>query len=195
MLNSYQRGESESIERRVRELLELNARTLDELRHLIADLRPSHLDDLGLPATLRWYAKEVQQRALFEIQVEIDGVERPLDSAVSTALFRIAQEALTNIIKYAQASYAWIRLSYSDCEVELQVEDNGQGFNPSFPAQANRSAWGVLGMRERAELLGGQFELQSSVGHGTHVQVTIPYQVIDNHPERNEVESKDTVHT
>ncbi len=193
ILNSYQRGESQSIERRVRELLELNARTLDELRHLIADLRPSHLDDLGLPATLRWYAKEVQQRVPFEIQVEIDGRERSLDSAVSTALFRVAQEALTNIVKYAQASYAWIRLNYTDDEVVLQVEDNGRGFNPSLQAQSNRSAWGVLGMRERAELLGGQFELQSSVGHGTCVQVTIPYQVIDKYPEQNEVESTDAV--
>jgi two-component system sensor histidine kinase UhpB len=180
VLNSYQRREPEQAEGRVRELMELNSKTLDELHHLIADLRPSHLDDLGLPATLRWYAKEVQQRAPFEIQVEIDGVERPLDSAVSTALFRVAQEALTNVIKYAQASYAWIRLHYMDCEVELQVEDNGQGFNTSLLAQPNRSAWGVLGMRERAELLGGRFELQSSVGSGsgTRVQVTIPYQPV-----------------
>ena len=174
ILSSFQHREPEQVEPRVHELLDLNSKTLDELRHLIADLRPSHLDDLGLPAALRWYAKDLQQRVPFEIRVEIGHDERPLDSAVSTALFRVAQEALTNIIKYAQAHTARIRLQYAVEEVKLEVEDDGVGFDPSAQA-ASRSAWGLLGMQERAELLGGQFDLRTHPGAGTCVEVTIPY--------------------
>ena len=177
VLNSCQRREPEQVEHRVRELMELNSTTLDELRHLIADLRPSHLDDLGLGSTLRWYTKEMQRRVPLEIQVEINGEERMLDSAVSTALFRVAQEALTNIVKYAQIATARVRLTYAPQEVILQVEDNGVGFNAAaVPALSGRSTWGLLGMQERAELLGGTFELRSNPGAGTRVQVTIPYQ-------------------
>jgi signal transduction histidine kinase len=176
VLNSCQRREPELVEGRVRELMALNSTTLDELRHLIADLRPSHLDDLGLASALRWYTKEVQSRVPLEIQVEINGDERSLDSSVSTALFRVAQEALTNIIKYAATSTARVCLTYAPQEVILEVEDHGVGFDTSATALSNRSTWGLLGMQERAELLGGTFDLQSSPGAGTRVQVTIPDQ-------------------
>jgi signal transduction histidine kinase len=177
VLSSFQRREAEQVEQRVHELLDLNSKTLDELRHLIADLRPSHLDDLGLPSTLRWYARDVQQRVPFAIHVELQGDERPLASAVNTALFRVAQEALTNIIKYAQARTAWIRLRYTAEEVKLQVEDDGIGFDTSTELLSRRSSWGLLGMQERAELLGGRFELSSNPGRGTCVEVIIPYQL------------------
>ena len=173
---SCSRGDVEQMERNLRRLEELTARSLDELRHLIADLRPSHLDDLGLPAALRWYTKEVQGRVPLDIRVEISGEERPLTSAVKTALFRVAQEALTNIVKYSGAQQVWVRLNYSEREVKLQVEDDGCGFDTSAQAMSARSTWGVLGMQERAALLGGHFDLFSSPGHGTRVQVMIPYQ-------------------
>ena len=176
VLNNCQRREPEQVEQRVHELMDLNSTTLGELRHLIADLRPSHLDDLGLAATLRWYAKDLQPRVPFEIRVEIAGQEQPLDSAVNTALFRVAQEALTNILKYAQARAAWIRLQYEAQAVTLQIEDNGVGFD--VQRVPGRSTWGLLGMQERAELLGGHFELRSYPGSGTRVQVTIPYQPV-----------------
>jgi signal transduction histidine kinase len=102
-----------------------------------------------------------------------------LDSAVSTALFRVAQEALTNIIKYAQARTAWIRLQFAAQEVKLEVEDDGVGFDPSLQV-SNRSTWGLLGMQERAELLGGQFELITRPGAGTRVRVIIPYHPLTN---------------
>jgi signal transduction histidine kinase len=95
---------------RLRKLESLSAEALDELRHLISDLRPSHLDDLGLASTLRWYAKELQSRVPLEIVVEITGEERALHSAIKIALFRVAQEALNNVIKHSQASCANVRL-------------------------------------------------------------------------------------
>ncbi len=188
VLTNYQRHEPELVEQRMHELLELNSKTLDELRHLIADLRPSHLDDLGLASTLRWYAKELQQRVPFEIHVEITGDEQPLDSAMNTALFRVAQEALTNIIKYAQSRTAWIHLQYEAQEVKLEVKDDGVGFDAATQARAGRSTWGLLGMQERAELLGGHFVLRTQPGAGTCVQVTIPYQLMaDQTPAASQV--------
>jgi signal transduction histidine kinase len=159
----------------LRQLEGLVARSLDELQRLIADLRPSHLDDLGLPAALRWYAGEVQNRVPLNVAVEINGEPRPIDPAANTALFRVAQEALTNVIKHARAANATVRLSYLPTVVMLQVEDDGCGFD--VHAQAERPAWGLLGMEERATLLGGYVAVQSRPdGHGTRVEMMIPYQ-------------------
>lgn len=175
---SYARQDNDQIDKRLRQLEDLTTRSLDELRHLIADLRPSHLDDLGLAAALRWYAKDLQSRVPLDIRVEINGEERPLASAVKIALFRVAQEALTNIIKYADAEHAWVRLNYADQEVRLQIEDNGRGFDMEAQANSARSQWGLLGMQERAALLGGRFDLYAVAGQGTRVQVVIPYQQV-----------------
>ncbi len=172
---SLARRDTEQSEKHLRQLEELTTQSLDELRHLIADLRPSHLDDLGLAAALRWYTKNLQNRISFEIQVDIDGEERPLPSAVKIALFRVAQEALTNIIKYADAKQVRVRLNYGAQEVMLQVEDNGRGFDVEAQAKSTRSQWGLLGMQERASLLGGRFDLYSVPGQGTRVQVILPY--------------------
>jgi two-component system sensor histidine kinase UhpB len=125
------------------------------LRHLIADLRPSHLDDLGLPSTLRWYARDVQQRVPFDIHVELQGDERPLASAVNTALFRVAQEALTNIIKYAQARTAWIACAIRQKKL-LQVEDDGIGFDTSTELLSRRSA-GIAGYARTRRTAGRSF--------------------------------------
>jgi len=161
----------------LRHLENLTAGTLDELRHLIADLRPSHLDDLGLGAAVRWYAKELQTRSALEVSVEVVGEQQPLTPAVNIALFRVAQEALTNVIKHSAARQAWVRLGYDGREVRLLVRDDGCGFNTALPraASSSRSPWGLLGMQERAALLGGSFRVQSAPGQGTQVEVVIPY--------------------
>jgi len=159
----------------LRQLEGLVARSLDELQRLIADLRPSHLDDLGLPAALRWYAGEVQNRVPLTVTVEIDGEPRPIDPAANTALFRVAQEALTNVMKHAEATKATVRLSYLPSVVMLQVEDDGCGFD--VHAQRQRPAWGLLGMEERAALLGGYLAVQSRPGHGARIEMMIPYQL------------------
>ncbi|MER3544521.1 MAG: hypothetical protein C4311_07920 [Chloroflexota bacterium] len=171
------RQDADQAERHLHQLEALATYALNELRHLIADLRPSHLDDLGLPAALRWYAKEVQSRVPLDIQVEISGEQRPLNPTQTTALFRVAQEALTNVIKHSGAQHAWVRLHYGEHEVALEVEDDGQGFEVSAQAIPPRPSWGLLGMQERATLLGGRFHITSNCGHGTRVCVAIPYEV------------------
>jgi len=178
------RQDTDKAAENLRQLEGLVARSLDELQRLIADLRPSHLDDLGLPAALRWYAGEVQSRVPLNITVEIDGESRPIDPVANTALFRVAQEALTNVVKHAQATNATVRLSYLPSVVMLQVEDDGCGFD--VRAQAQRPAWGLLGMEERATLLGGYVAIQSQPGHGARIEMMIPY-----HP-KSEVDDDDT---
>jgi signal transduction histidine kinase len=161
---------------KLRQLETLVAGSLDELRGLIADLRPSHLDDLGLAAALRWYAKEIQQRHGLPVHVEIIGEPRQPSGPVRTALFRMTQEALTNVLKHSGASQAWVQLTFAPDGLCLQVDDNGRGLGPGASnGQANgRPAWGLLGMRERAELLGGHFEIGARPGQGTRVTITVP---------------------
>lgn len=169
----------------LRQLQELTAHSLDELQRLIADLRPSHLDDLGLPAALRWYAHDVQERTHLSVKVEINGKERPVSPAVKTALFRIAQEALTNVVKHAEAHHATIKLTFDPDAVRVEVTDDGCGFDPRA-ISSSRPAWGLTGMQERTTLLGGKFALNSHPGTGTKVQVSIPYE------EEKEVPDEDT---
>jgi signal transduction histidine kinase len=166
----------EKATQQLRQLEALVARSLDELQRLIADLRPSHLDDLGLAAALRWYAAEVQNRAPLRVTVEVTGEPRTLSTEVKTALFRIAQEALTNTVKHANAKNAHVSLTFGDQDVTLQISDDGCGFNTNHPARKGRHPWGLEGMRERASLLGGHCDIISSPGSGTLIEVTIPYQ-------------------
>ncbi len=167
------RQDADKAAENLRQLQGLVAQSLDELQRLIADLRPSHLDDLGLPAALRWYAGEVQSRVPLTVTIEINGEPRPIDPVANTALFRVAQEALTNVIKHAQATKATVRLSYLPSVVMLQVEDDGCGFD--VRAQTQRPTWGLLGMEERATLLGGYLAIQSQPGHGARIEMMIPY--------------------
>jgi len=160
----------------LRHLEKLVDHSLDELQRLIADLRPSHLDDLGLPAALRWYAEELGTRTDLQVEVEVAGNARPLASAVKTALFRVAQEALSNVLKHANTTRAWVRLHFGEEQVTLEVEDAGSGFDPARVAASGRTSWGLIGMEERATLLGGTFFLETGEGEGTRVVVVIPYQ-------------------
>ncbi len=159
----------------LRQLETLVARSLDELQRLIADLRPSHLDDLGLPAALRWYCNEIQNRAKIQINVEITGEHRELPAEMKTALFRVAQEALTNVVKHARATCASVRLAYDIDAVILEVEDNGVGFDPKIMKSSARPSWGLLGMDERTSLLGGKLTIRSEPEHGALICMVIPY--------------------
>jgi signal transduction histidine kinase len=156
-------------------LEELSSNSLVELQRLIADLRPSHLDDLGLSSALRWYASDVQERTSINVKVEINGGEQPVASPAKTALFRIVQEALTNVIKHAGATAAFIRLSYTQDAVKVQVSDNGKGFEAQARGSRGRTSWGLKNMEERAALLGGTFQVHSTPGQGTTINVSIPY--------------------
>ncbi|MGH2444360.1 MAG: sensor histidine kinase, partial [Chloroflexota bacterium] len=158
---------------RIRELAQ---RTLDETRALSHALRPTILDDFGLIAALRWFADEFKQTFGIPVEVTIDGAppER-LAPERELALFRIAQEALTNSGKYADATMTRLKLSFSDTTVRLTVEDNGRGFDPEVVVSPTRhGGLGLYGMRERAVLVGAALELDSVPGRGTRITVVAP---------------------
>ncbi|MEW5939991.1 MAG: sensor histidine kinase, partial [Chloroflexota bacterium] len=162
----------------------LAADSLSELQRLIADLRPSHLDDLGLPAALRWYAGKISERAGLKIRVDIFGEEKPISESVKIAMFRIAQEALNNIIKHSEATSVFVQLTFRDECVHVSVRDDGQGFDPEAVnlRQSSRPSLGLAGMRERAGLLGGTVSVQSGRGQGTLVEAKIPYAPTESEP-------------
>jgi signal transduction histidine kinase len=155
----------------------LTADSLKELERLISDLRPSHLDDLGLCATLRWYAGKIQEHSAISVRVDIVGEEHELDDAMKITIFRIIQESLNNIIKHAHASNVNIYLRFEPKNVRINVRDNGIGFDLDRVKQrhTSRPSLGLAGMEERAGLLGGTVSVQSRPGYGTEVESLIPY--------------------
>ncbi len=168
---------TQSATQNLRRLEALVSQSLTELQRLIADLRPSHLDDLGLPAALRWYSGEVEKRVPLTTHVEITGEEKNLPAPLKIALFRVTQEALNNVVKHARARKVDIRLHYGVEEVLIVVKDDGVGFDMNVLTHKKGTSWGLVGMVERANLLGGRFDIHSQVGEGTRIEVTIPYQL------------------
>jgi signal transduction histidine kinase len=164
---------------RLEEVRRLTERVMNDLRQLTARLRPRVLDELGLVPALITYADECSSRMPFDVDVEITGERHRLPSEVEVTLYRIAQEALTNVAKHAQATKAHMTLEFGDGEIRLKVSDNGVGMDV---AQAQRAAaegrgWGLAGIEERLELLGGHIELRSPPAGGTELKTRIPLQV------------------
>lgn len=153
-------------------------RTLEELREVVYGLRPTMLDDLGLGPAIRWYARSNLEEA--GIRVKFDGFDETvrLTPELETTLFRIAQEAINNIINHADAKSVLIRLNREDGYINLHVEDNGRGFDVAkIKGQALRlRRFGLMGIQERVELVGGEVTLDSAPGRGTclHVHVPLP---------------------
>lgn len=186
---TYLRTDVDKAAHNLRQMEGMAAQSLDELRRLIEDLRPSHLDDLGLPAALRWYASEVQNRTNIAIHVDAPTGPCVLPLQIKTALFRVAQEALTNVIKHAESQNAWIKLQRGEWDVWLEVWDDGKGFDQTKFGVRHRSAWGLLGMSERVALCGGQFNIESAPGEGTKISVAVPCHPTLDLEEKNENET------
>ncbi|MGC1377582.1 MAG: ATP-binding protein [Anaerolineales bacterium] len=155
------------------ELESLSSSTIDELRRLTRALRPIYLEDLGLVTALEMLAREA---APLEVTFLREGIERRLDAAVELSLFRIAQEALNNVAHHAAATQAWVRINFQPEAVTLEIGDNGHGFvPPRSPAEfAPGGHYGLLGMHERVELIGGKLTIESAPGKGTHLKIHLP---------------------
>lgn len=169
--------QSPQLDAKLRQARELADRTLNGVRAIIADLRPSLLDDLGLAAAIRWQAQHRLEPAGIRVDLQIRGEGRRLPPAIETALYRIAQEAITNILKYAGASYVEIDLDLSRSDViAARIEDNGRGFDLTVISPSTQTGQGVglFGMQERANLVGGKLYIDSAPGEGTEVRITIP---------------------
>lgn len=162
------------------QLQSLTSDSIHELQRIISDLRPAHLDDLGLSATLRWYASRVHELTSLHVRVDIDGDEPTLDDAVKITIFRITQEALNNVIKHAQATTVNVKIHYLQKEVRIHVFDNGVGFEmKDVQNRIGRVSLGLAGMEERAALLGGGVTISSRPGYGTEVEAVVPLHLKD----------------
>lgn len=154
----------------------LTEETIQNLRRFTRALRPIYLEDLGLVAALEMLSREIGEGSGLSIRFIKKGTERRLQPAEELALYRIAQEALNNVVRHAQATQAVIRLAFTSETVALEIEDNGQGFLvPDSPAEFVPSGhFGLLGLYERADLIGARLEIHSAPGKGTRVLVNLP---------------------
>jgi len=165
--------QEEPVSKRISELKDTISELQDNLHQLAVDLRPASLDHLGLVTALEQYVNEFSQQ--YDIQVEFEAVglqKERLPNDVETALFRIVQESLTNVILHAQATHVDVVISKRSGHVAATIEDNGVGFMPTAPTYEEHL--GLFGMRERVEMLGGRFTIESSPGKGTTVNVEVP---------------------
>jgi signal transduction histidine kinase len=153
-------------------------KTIENVRRIVRALRPIYLEDLGLVAALHMLVNEMGQTSDISITFERLGKERRLNSEVELALYRIVQEALSNIARHSEATLASVILSFVPKGIQIIIKDNGKGFPvPNSPAEfAPGGHFGWLGMHERAELIGGNMQVQSAAGEGTQltVEVTTP---------------------
>lgn len=165
-------GESGMTVEEVREEVRELARSV---RRFSQELRPSILDDLGLIPALKWLAQELQANFGIDVTVKTSGKQRQLDAETELSLFRIVQEALTNVRKHAEATEVSVNVSFREDRIKVTVKDNGKGFDTAQQnAEANgESKLGLMGMQERAELIGGKFEMTSAPGEGTTVTVRV----------------------
>jgi signal transduction histidine kinase len=176
-------NEASPVAAQVHELGAMSTQALGELRQIIADLRPSHLDDLGLAPTLRWYLKQYEARWRIRTQLIVGAEQMRLPAEYETVLFRITQEALNNVAKHAQAQNVTVTLALKSPEATLMVEDDGCGFDPAAvqPGDGRQGGWGLMGIRERATLVGGRVEILSRPGQGTRLIVSLPLPLESQH--------------
>src|SRR6202790_573594 len=147
-------------------------RLLQQVRQLSLELRPPLLDDLGLVSALRWYLDQQAQRAGLRVEFFADPALERVDAAIETACFRVAQEALTNVVRHARAETVNVELDRTPETLHLVVRDDGIGFDVVRAQQS--ASLGLLGMRERVTLLGGELDCKSAPGRGTEVHAFFP---------------------
>lgn len=161
------------------EMRQQTTQTLQEIRRLAADLRPAALDDLGLLSALEGYIYEFSRKTNIVVDFQAHNVEGiRLPHEVEILLYRVIQESLTNTARHANANRVEVIFTHEHGHIDVRVSDDGQGFNPTEVLNAENRSLGILGMRERIELLGGQFKLTSMLGKGTqvHVKLMLPNQ-------------------
>ncbi|MDE3089620.1 MAG: sensor histidine kinase [Chloroflexota bacterium] len=160
---------------KIRDTRVLAEQTLENVRKMIFGLRPTLLDDLGLAAAVRWYAKNSLEPTGIQVQFEASSNLGRASATIETALFRIAQEAITNIIRHADARHVRVQLTRAQSKVLLLVQDDGRGFDVSVKRESDGDhRWGLFGVEERVQLLGGAFGIESGEGKGTTLRVEIP---------------------
>jgi two-component system sensor histidine kinase UhpB len=157
------------------QLEDMAVQALSNMRHLVNELRPALLDDMGLPAALRHHKDSFVTLTGVETELSMGDHPDRLPRDIETVLFRITQEALTNIARHANASHAWIELYCQENIAVLTIRDNGSGFDPQAILNGNRkTGLGLIGIQERVNLTGGTLKIDSKAGSGTTLMVRVP---------------------
>lgn len=169
-----------SIRRKIASTQQLVERSMKVIHQFARELRPAVLDDVGLIPALQSYAKDLVRRTRIPIRFKVlnPATIKGLDSAQRTAFYRVAQEALSNIVKHAKASLVQMSLYRRDSVVRMEIKDNGRSFSVERMMRVRRrKRLGLLGMRERMEMIGGSFTLESKPGKGTTVFAQAPFKI------------------
>lgn len=169
----------EQVRQELRNLKDLVRASLQDIRKIIYDLRPMTLDDLGLVPTLRRFIEEFNKHSATMVEFAVFGFERRLPAHMEVGIFRIIQEALNNISQHAGAQHAIVKLEFETAAIGIVVKDDGCGFDVTETLQREGDHFGLLSMRERAELLEGTWQVCSSHGHGTRILVRAPIKEAD----------------
>ena len=165
--------EPDRVQAAVHQALRLSRLGLEDARRSVLDLRAAPLEGSTLKEALQSLADAARAGGSLKVSVEFSGNLASLPLRVETGLYRIAQEALSNIVQHSAAEHAWLRLSVSSGIATLIVQDDGQGFDPG---RVGEGRFGLVGMRERAKMLGGRMELTSKPGGGTRLETTVPFE-------------------
>jgi signal transduction histidine kinase len=166
----------DSAREQLRDLRKMVTETIDSVRQFSRDLRPTVLEDLGMVPALQYLVGELAKQDTIEISLDVEGSAEELSSDMEVAIYRIVQEALTNIRKHAHASHAHVQAQFLQDRVIITVHDDGMGFRvPEETADlVNVGSLGLMGLKERTQLFGGQMDISSHVGLGTTVRVVLP---------------------
>ena len=161
---------------------------LKELHHIIYDLRPSLLDDLGLLPALNWYAESRLENTGIKSHITIQGKPVRLSDETEITIFRIVQESIVNAAKYSHAKNVHLSFEFNESELLISVKDDGVGFNVTKTIKEGKESFGLLGMKERAELIGGNLEIDSKRNKGTTIQLILSIPTYESHPEEGNVD-------
>ncbi|MCG0278837.1 MAG: sensor histidine kinase, partial [Thermanaeromonas sp.] len=163
-------------EEKLEELRKLTGDILQILRELAFELRPSLLDNLGLKEAVERYCHDYAHKYQIKVDIQAYGEWKTIPSEIATTLYRVIQEALTNVARHARASQVSLILERRDCEVMAIIEDDGCGFIPEevLSEAQGRKYLGLFGMQERVALVGGTFTIESSPGQGTTIYIKVP---------------------
>ncbi|MGN6292970.1 MAG: PAS domain-containing sensor histidine kinase [Chitinophagaceae bacterium] len=173
-LNRKLQPASEPVKEKITELLSLIDVTVKKVRHISSELRPSLLDDLGLIAAMEWHTEEFQNRSGISVEVNLPPAELLLPEPVKIGLFRILQESLTNVARHSGADKVAVTLLQKENSLILTIKDNGKGFDAE---NAKKKTLGLLGMKERTLMIGGEYKITGVQGEGTIVEVIVPLPV------------------
>jgi len=175
----HQAPEGSALREDLQEVREIAQSTLNNIRGLSQALHPVLLEEAGLESTLDWYIPTVERQSGLTLHYEKTGASFPIETSAGVHLYRIVQEALNNVSRHSGAKEAWVRLNFLPHALEVEIEDHGKGF--ANATQKGQRGIGLVGMRERAELIGGNLEVSQSEQQGTRVRLNIPREKVEAH--------------